>query len=254
MKYLLLTKKQLTVTAASLLAVVTVVLTATAFMSAGKKRLLPIYSVDRDDKCISLTFDAAWSADDTDDIIRILDSYEVKATFFCVGSWVDANPDAVKKLHDAGHEIMNHSDKHPHINNISKERLIEDTISCNEKIKTITGEEPTLYRGPYGEYDDKAVAAIEEMGMYYIQWSADTVDWKKENTSEMQIDNVMKRISSGGIILMHNGTDHTVETLSGLLKRLTDDGYKFLTVSELIYKDGYEIDQNGVQRKKSDGG
>lgn len=249
LKYLVLTKRQLTVTASILLVAVTVILTAVSLMSAGKRRLLPIYCVDRQDKCVSLTFDAAWSADDTDEIIALLDKYNVKATFFCVGSWVDANPDAVKKLFDAGHEIMNHSDKHPHVADISEERFVEDVKSCNEKIKAITGVEPTLYRGPYGEYDDTTVSAIDKMGMYYIQWSADTVDWKEENTSQMQIDNVMKRLDSGGIILMHNGTEHTVETLGGLLERITSDGYKIVPVSELIYKDNYTIDQSGKQCK-----
>ncbi len=249
MKYLLLTKKQLTFYAAALFVAASVIFASISMMSAAKRKVLPIYSVDRDDKCISLTFDAAWSADDTDDIIRLLDSYGVKATFFCVGTWIDANPDAVKKLHEAGHEIMNHSDRHPHITDISEERFLEDVRMCNEKIKAITGKEPTLYRGPYGEYNDKTVTAINNLGMHYIQWSADTVDWKKENTSEKQVENVMKKISSGGIILMHNGTEHTVETLAELLKRLTDEGYKFVPVTELIYTDNYDIDQNGVQIK-----
>ncbi len=250
MKYVLLKKRQLTLCAVALFVTVTLIFTASSMISAAKKRVLPIYSVDRNDKCISLTFDAAWSADDTDDIIRLLENYNVKATFFCVGTWIDANPDAVKKLHEAGHEIMNHSDKHPHITNISEERFLEDLEACNEKIKAITGKEPTLYRGPYGEYDDKTVAAVNSLGMHFVQWSADTVDWKKENDSKKQIENVTKRISSGGIILMHNGTEHTVETLSGLLQNLTNAGYKFVPVTELIFTENYEIDQNGIQHKK----
>ncbi len=250
MKYVLLKKRQLILCAVALFVTVTLIFTASSMISAAKKRVLPIYSVDRDDKRISLTFDAAWSADDTDDIIRLLENYDVKATFFCVGTWIDANPDAVKKLHEAGHEIMNHSDKHPHITNISEERFLEDLEACNEKIKAITGKEPTLYRGPYGEYDDKTVAAVNSFGMHFVQWSADTVDWKKENDSKKQIENVTKRISSGGIILMHNGTEHTVETLSGLLQNLTNAGYKFVPVTELIFTENYEIDQNGIQHKK----
>ncbi|MBQ2387981.1 MAG: polysaccharide deacetylase family protein, partial [Clostridia bacterium] len=127
--------------------------------------------------------------------------------------------------------------------------FLEDLESCNEKIKAITGKTPTLYRGPYGEYDDKTVTAVNNLGMHYIQWSADTVDWKKENTSKMQIENVTKRISSGGIILMHNGTEHTVETLAGLLENLTNAGYRFVPVTELIFTKNYSVDQNGVQHK-----
>ena len=251
MKYMLLKKRHLTLASVAIFVSVVLVILSATLMSASRSRLLPIYSVDRSDNLVSLTFDAAWSADDTDDIVRLLDSYGVKATFFCVGTWVEAHPDAVKKLHDAGHEIMNHSDKHPHITNISEEKFIEDTLTCNERIKAITGVEPTLYRGPYGEYDNKTVAAIEKLGMYYIQWSADTVDWKPENDSKKQIENVMKRLESGGIILMHNGTEHTVETLAGLLENIKNKGYKIVPVTELIYKDGYTIDQVGKQRKKT---
>ena len=169
MKYMILKKRHLTLASSALFVAVVLIILSASLMSASRKRLLPIYSVDRDDNLVSLTFDAAWSADDTDDIIRLLDSYDAKATFFCVGTWVETNPDAVKKLHDAGHEIMNHSDKHPHITNISEEKFIEDTVACNERIKEITGVEPSLYRGPYGEYDNITVAAIEKLGMYYIQ-------------------------------------------------------------------------------------
>ena len=250
LKYVLLKKRHLTLASASLLISVALIILSATLMSASKSRLLPIYSVDRNDNLVSLTFDAAWSAEDTDDIIRLLKSYDVKATFFCVGTWVEANPDAVKKLHDAGHEIMNHSDKHPHITGISETKFIEDTLSCNERIKAITGIEPTLYRGPYGEYDNKTIAAVEKLGMQYIQWSADTVDWKPENDSKKQIENVMKRLESGGIILMHNGTEHTVETLGGLLEVIKNRGYKIVPVSQLIYKDNYTIDQAGKQCKK----
>ena len=250
MKYIVLKKRNLTIASAAILVSVVLIILSATLMSASKIRYLPIYSVDRSDNLVSLTFDAAWSADDTDDIIQLLDRYDVKATFFCVGTWVEANPDAVKKLHDAGHEIMNHSDKHPHITGISEAKFIEDTLACNERIKAITGIEPTLYRGPYGEYDNETVAAIEKLGMYHIQWSADTVDWKPENDSKKQIENVMKRLESGGIILMHNGTEHTVETLAGLLEGIKDMGYKIVPVSKLIYKDGYTIDQSGKQRKK----
>ena len=85
MKYILLKKSQLTVSAVALFVAVTLAFTASSMISAATKRVLPIYRVDRDDKCISLTFDAAWSADDTDDIIRLLDKYNAKATFFASG-------------------------------------------------------------------------------------------------------------------------------------------------------------------------
>ena len=104
------------------------------------ERLLPIYNVDRgDEKVCTLTFDAAWDDADTDQLIEILDAYGVKATFFMVGSWVEKYPESVKKFADHGHEIMNHSDTHPHINQLSEEKAKEEIVNCADKIEAATG-------------------------------------------------------------------------------------------------------------------
>ena len=90
-----------------------------AVMTATTQRDLPIYCVQKDSKVCSLTFDAAWGNEDTQQLIDILGKYKVKATFFVVGEWVDKFPESVKALHDAGHEIMNHSDDHAHFTKLS---------------------------------------------------------------------------------------------------------------------------------------
>ena len=106
--------------------------------AAATKRHLPIYSVQRDNKVVSLSFDAAWGNEDTQQLIDILGRYGVKATFFLVGSWVDKYPESVKALSDAGHEVMNHSNTHAHFNRLSRE-IIKDINTCNDKIEAITG-------------------------------------------------------------------------------------------------------------------
>lgn len=90
-----------------------------------------------------------------------------------VGEWVDKYPESVKALHEAGHEIMNHSNTHAHYNSLSTEEIIADVSACNDKIEAITGVRPTLIRCPYGEYDDHVIAAIRSMGMEPIQWDVD---------------------------------------------------------------------------------
>ena len=132
------------------------VLQQAATTSAGERQL-PIYCVQTEKKEIALTFDAAWGNSDTDELLALLEENGAKATFFCTGEWVDNYPDDVKRLFDAGHEIQNHSDKHPHPNELSFEALITDTQACDEKIHAITGVYPTLYRSPYGEYNDKVI-------------------------------------------------------------------------------------------------
>ena len=77
---------------------------------------------------------------------------------------------------DAGHEIQNHSDVHPHVKGMNVNDLITDTKSASQKIKDITGTEPTLYRAPYGEYDDTVITTVEGMGLTVIQWDAEALD------------------------------------------------------------------------------
>ena len=97
----------------------------------------------------------------------------MKATFFVVGDWVDKYPESVKALHDAGHEVMNHSNTHAHYNSLTAEEIIADVEACNDKIEAVTGVRPTLIRCPYGEYDDHVIAAIRSIGMEPVQWDVE---------------------------------------------------------------------------------
>ncbi|MPM02094.1 hypothetical protein SDC9_48339 [bioreactor metagenome] len=138
-------------------------------------RQLPIYCVQRDQKVVSLSFDAAWGNEDTGKLIEILGKYNVKATFFVVGQWVDKYPESVKALHDAGHEVMNHSSTHAHFSTLTADQITADITACNEKIAAVTGVTPTLFRPPYGEYDDHVVTSVRAMGMEPIQWDVETL-------------------------------------------------------------------------------
>ena len=144
---------------------------------------LPIYCVDKaeEDKVLSISFDAAWGNEDTQQLIDILEKDHVKATFFVVGGWVDNFPESVKALSDAGHEVMNHSNTHPHMTQISKEKMKEEVETCNQKIEQITGKRPTLLRAPYGDYNNDVVQAVREAGCFTIQWDVDSLETKNEN-------------------------------------------------------------------------
>lgn len=119
------------------------------------------------------TITSPWGNEDTQSLIDILAKYDVTTTFFVVGDWVDKYPESVKALHDAGHEIMNHSKNHAHYNSLSTEEIIADVNTCNDKIEAVTGVRPTLIRCPYGEYDDHVIAAIRSIGMEPIQWDVE---------------------------------------------------------------------------------
>lgn len=181
MRMITLTKKKIkrltlagALTAAAVAVGIGAVLTSVG--TQATERLLPIYCVERGDKKISLTFDVAWENSNTQELIDTLDEYDARATFFVTGDWCDRYPEDVKMFADAGHEIQNHSDQHPHVNGANVNELISDTKAASLKIKDITGREPTLYRAPYGEYDNSLITTVQGMGMNVIQWDVEPLD------------------------------------------------------------------------------
>lgn len=207
---------------------------------------LPIYSVGTDEKKASITIDAAWGDEFTEDILDTLDEYEVKATFFLVEFWADDYPNQVKEIHKRGHEIGNHSATHPDFTTLSKEGIIEEITKTDEKIKDLTGVKPTVFRPPYGAYNDTVIQTLRELDYYTIQWDIDSLDWKELGV-ESVVDRVIKNVGNGSIILFHNNAKYIKEYLPIILDRLTEEGYDLVPVSELIYKDNFQLDNTGRQ-------
>lgn len=209
-------------------------------------RQLPIYCVQKDYKVLSISFDAAWGNEDTRQLIGILGKYNIKATFFVVGAWVDKYPESVKALHDAGHEVMSHSNSHAHFNSLSTDEIIADLNTCNDKIEAVTGVRPTLFRCPYGEYDDHVINAVRSLGIEPIQWDVDSLDWKELPADEITA-RVTSRVQPGSIVLFHNAAIHTPEALPGIIEALLREGYQFVPISQLIITGSYTIDHTGKQ-------
>lgn len=187
-----------------------------------------------------------WGNEDTEELIEILGKYNVKATFFLVGQWVDKYPESVKALADAGHEIENHSNTHPHLTQCGSETIIEELEGCNEKIKKITGKEPKLHRCPYGDYDNNVIHTVRSIGMEPIQWNVDSLDWKDYDADTI-CQRVTSKLSPGSIVLFHNAALHTPEALPAILDHMAREGYSLLPISQLIYRENYTIDHAGRQ-------
>ncbi|MCI2056479.1 MAG: polysaccharide deacetylase family protein [Oscillibacter sp.] len=218
-------------------------------------RPLPIYCVDRgEEKVCAISFDAAWGNEDTETLIKILDQYHVKATFFVVGDWVDKYPESVKALADAGHEVMSHSNHHDHYNSLTSEQIIADLKTSCDKIEKVTGVRPTLIRCPYGEYDNHVIEAIRSIGVEPIQWNIDSLDWKELPASEIT-QRVTSRIEPGSIILFHNAAKHTPEALPAILEKLIGQGYQIVPISKLLLPgtcdQDFTMDHTGKQLKCS---
>ena len=208
---------------------------------------MPIHSVDVDNKRISLSFDVAWGSKNIDDILEILDKYELKTTFFMVGSWIDDNEELVKKIDKNGHEIGNHSDTHANVLNLSKEDVELEIENTAKKISKVTSKEATLYRPPFGEIDDKTIEICEELGYKPIKWSIDSLDWKELGPVHIT-EKVIKESQPGSIILFHANVENNKEYLDSIISNLLEDGYEIVPVSELIYQEDYTIDSLGIQK------
>ena len=217
----------------------------------GKKRDLPIYSVETDENKVALSFDAAWGNDDTQRILDILEKHNVKVTFFMTGEWVRKYPEDVKKIAAAGHDLGNHSENHKQMTKLTKEQCKEEIMKAHNRVKELTGIEMELFRPPYGDYNNMVVGVARECGYYTIQWDVDSLDWK-----DYGVDSIVKKctenknLRKGSIILLHNGAKYTPDALERIILGLKEKGYELVPISQLIHRGEYTIDHEGRQHKK----
>lgn len=222
--------------------------TAIAVNSTYGDRELPIYSVKTEEKKISISFDAAWGAEDFPKIIELLDKHNVKTTFFMTGEWVEKYPECVKTLVEKGHDLGNHSASHPDMTKLSKEKQKEQILTVHNAVKELTGYEMFLFRPPYGSYNNDVIRTCYEVGYYPIQWDVDSLDWKDYDAATI-ISKVCnhKSLDNGSIILCHNGAKHTAEALDEMLTNLKKQGYEIVPISELIIRENFHMDVTGQQ-------
>lgn len=214
----------------------------------NSSRLVPIYNVDTDEKVVALSYDAAWGADKTDDILAVLKEYDVQATFFLVGFWVDKFPEKVKAIQDAGMEIGTHTDNHLDLAKVDSETIRTELVTSIDKITAITGNPVSLFRAPFGSYNNAVIDVASSLSLKTIQWNIDSLDWKGLSAQDINT-RVMKNLQPGSIILMHNNADNVVQATKIVLENLKERGYSVKCVGNMIYQDGYRIDNAGKQIK-----
>ena len=219
-----------------------------AIGASVRPRELPIYSVETSEKTAALGINCAWDDSDIDRLLGLLDARKIKATFFVVGDWCDRYPEAVGQIAEAGHELGSHSDTHPDMTRLSREEIVQQLTRSQEKLEAASGRKIQLFRPPSGAYNDLVVATARELGFEVIQWSNDSVGCKTPPVGEM-VERVCGRAQKGDIMLFHAGKANTPAALEQILDRLTAEGYRFVTVGELIYQPPYALDHTGRQRK-----
>lgn len=167
------------------------------------------------------------------------------------GGWIEKYPDDVKAIAAAGHDLGNHSENHKQMSKLSKEECIAELKKPHDKVKELTGKDMTLFRPPYGDYNNTLIAAAKETGYYTIQWDVDSLDWKDygvDSIINMVVNN--KHLGNGSIILCHNGAKFTADALEKMITGLQKKGYEIVPISQLIYTDNYHIDHEGRQIKE----
>ena len=186
-------------------------------------------TINEEDKVVALTFDDGPSKY-TKDILDILKKYDACGTFFLIGNKVSFYGEVLREMLSEGNEIGNHSYDHKYLTRLSEEEVKDEISKTQDEIKRVTGYTPTLFRPTYGGYNNTLKSYID---LTFVLWDVDSRDWSVKSTEGIMY-NVFKDVKSGSIILFHDNHEYSVNALPSVIKELKKQGYKFVTVSELL--------------------
>lgn len=190
--------------------------------------------IPKGSKYVALTFDDGPGYGSTKKILDVLSKYNAKGTWFVLGSKVDANPDMLKKIDAAGHEVANHSYSHPNLVQLDLTSALQNINSASSSIKNVIGKSPSFLRPPYGSYNDTIAS---NTNMKIALWSVDSLDWKFRN-GQSTYQHVMNTLTANPVILFHDIYDTSADAVELLVPKLAAEGYTFVTYSEMIAING----------------
>lgn len=191
----------------------------------------PIYSGKSETK-VSLMINVYWGTEYVGDMLDILDRHNAKTTFFVGGVWAVGNPDTLKKIAAAGHEIGNHGYYHKDHKKLDRAYNLKELGAAHDAVKDIIGVDMTLFAPPSGSFGDVALAAAEELGYRSIMWTRDTIDWR-DRDSALIFRRAVDGLKGGDLVLMHP-TECTVKALDGILSAIAAAGLEVAPVTEVI--------------------
>lgn len=197
--------------------------------------------IDTDKKLVALTFDDGPNYN-TNKILDVLNKYHVPATFFVLGSKIKGNEYILNKMKDSGMEIGNHTYNHLLLTKYKEDKIKKEITDTNNLIFEVTGKEPKLFRPSYGSFNKK-IKNISEMPI--IIWDIDTLDWKYHNSKKIT-SRVVNKVKDGDIVLMHDIYSATANALDNIIPMLANNGYSFVTVSDLFYYKGITLEKGKV--------
>lgn len=209
---------------------------------------LPISSVQTEKKQISLTFDVTGRKENLHQILETLSKYNVKASFFLTGSWLDENSQEVTYIAEQGHDLGNSTENHKNMSQLDKAAMKEEILQLHNRIKEQTGLTMYLFRPPYGDYNNEVITTAKELNYLPVTFNIASHDWKDygaESLTETIIQN--PNLGYGSIIQFHTGAKYTPEALEAVIIQLQGAGYQFVPLSQLLLIDHYYLNQKGCQ-------
>lgn len=209
----------------------------------------PVYYVQKEEKVVALTFDASWGSDHTPFILKTLADNDIKATFFLVRIWAEKYPEFTKEIAAQGHELGNHSSKHPHMNKLDKAGILKELKEMDDSLESIANARTTVFRAPFGEYNDLVINTVREAGYTPVQWNIDTLDWR-EKDPEVIVNRVLSKLEPGSIILCHNNGFGMETYLPAIIAGIKKQGYGFETVSQILLQGDTYVNHQGMQCPK----
>ena len=215
---------------------------------SSQSESMPICKVATDEKVVALTFDTAFGdMDYTTEILNVLEEESVRATFFVMGLWANENPNKVDNILTAGQEVASHSMDHLRYPDLSSSEILSDAREAADLIFDMTGYDTRLIRLPYGAFDNESIMALEGEGYIPLKWSLDSKDWKGYSAEKI-VNGVLGEAKSGDIIMFQNNMEMTPQALGEIILGLREQGYKLVTVSDLLHDSAYIVDNSGTQR------
>lgn len=190
-------------------------------------------------KKVALTFDDGPDSVYTEQIMDILKEHNIKATFFLIGKRAQLFPDVVKRMVSEGHIVGNHSMTHANIAKLNKQQVIKEILDAEKVLKDLAGYRPALFRSPYGSIKADQVKDVGAYDYKVIAWNVDSLDWKSLSAEQVKY-NILENAKEGSIILQHSSGSAeedltgSVAALPEVIRILKNDGYKFVTIPELL--------------------
>jgi len=217
-----------------------IIITAASLLVARPKfalALSPITSGPTFAKVMALTFDDGPHPFHTPQLLDLLDSFQIKATFFVVGIKAAENPFILKNIVKRGHVLGNHSWSHPNLSQLEEKEIEEQMRFCNQAIEAITGTSPRFFRPPGGNWDNRILDIANKLGLQIVLWTINGYDAGSDSYSPQALAKiVIRRATPGAIVLLHDGGNFTLATLPLIINTLRKEGYSFVTLEQMLHK------------------